>query len=728
MIKENIMRSNNTRISARLIGVLTIFMLFSTLSPNVWTQSAESQVSYIKLGSFWTSVSAIGAKSPIFDPRFGFFPNDYNIIVNNGKDGDSYAGGGFTMTTTDWLNPDGEVELHASYGPTNTYLESGLVIDTLRSYIRYPYSSKVMNFVPMQSAYPGIVDASKFTAGTYDQLVEVKSQHIFNVNVHRRILAWSQTYNDDYVISDIELENVGTDTLHNFAIGFYQGTAYVFLSSIKNPVPSSSEAPSFQRSWLHYYGGRVGDSARVFYEYSAANPTSGWDNMGMPAVSQGGRLTYANIMYWAVLHASAQPYFNSQDDVDDFHQPKVTYIGNATAIPNPGSSDEFGSKDYWAINGGFSDRLPMDTINSFPGTHHGQNNDDINTADFSSYAGGSYVNNNQKRWMAFGPYTFLAGQKIHIVYASGQSGIGLQKARQVGERWKAGTLTDPSGLPDPEKGFLPQKFKFPAGATELDKRKDRWISTGIDSVMKSAFRAKWNFDHHYNIPQAPPPPEQEEITGKGDGVIIKWKDLAAESMPNFAGYRIMRRVGNYDTVYYHMIYDSGPDDKGSQHTFVDSSIVLNSDFYYYIQAKAKIDDNDPNADPLSRGKVLYSSRMLDPDLRAISPPARPNYGSLSKVRVSPNPYNINDPQIPSHGWPDGRRITFYNLPPTATIRIYTENGDKVRELFHAGQFDSGSEDWDLTTTSEQIINSGVYIAVIESPSGEIAYQKFVVVR
>ena len=52
--------------------------------------------------------------------------------------------------------------------------------------------------------------------------------------------------------------------------------------------------------------------------------------------------------------------------------------------------------------------------------------------------------------------------------------------------------------------------------------------------MKTAYRAKWNYDHNYKIPQAPPPPSKLYITGHGDGVEIVWENLEAESMSSSA--------------------------------------------------------------------------------------------------------------------------------------------------------------------------------------------------
>lgn len=245
--------------------------------------------------------------------------------------------------------------------------------------------------------------------------------------------------------------------------------------------------------------------------------------------------------------------------------------------------------------------------------------------------------------------------------------------------------------------------------------------------MKSASRAKWNFDHNYKVPQAPPPPTHIEITGLGTGVEIKWVDIEAEAMDNFAGYRIMRRISNLDTVLYQVIYSSGPDDLANEHLYVDKDVLIGAHYYYYIQAKAYVDENDPNAHFTSRGKIIFSCRVLDPNIYWVKPPHF-TQDNLNNIRMVPNPYNISDPLLIEYGFTDQRAIQFFNLPSTITIKIYTENGDLVQTVEHNSSVKSGHTEWDMLTSSQQVINSGVYVVVFETPDGQVAYQKLVVVR
>ncbi|PIP76281.1 MAG: hypothetical protein COW85_15070 [Ignavibacteria bacterium CG22_combo_CG10-13_8_21_14_all_37_15] len=703
-------------------------------------QTLESQTAQVKLGRIWGGVTANGDQAT-FDFRSGFFPNDYDILHYRGQYNDNFFGSGFKLAATGWLAPTQKDSIYnvAVFGPKNDFYPTGKVIVPITNYLRYKYPNQIIDNKSVGITDFGVYDPLQFTDGTFDQKIEGTYLNVLGVEVKRKIMVWSQNYNDNYVIIDAEFSNVGytkktasggdsliLDTLKNFHISLQQAMGNNYYSVGSSPPPQTSERPNYTNVWQHYYGGRPGDSLRVFYFYSADDPTSAGDNMGSPVVTQQGRLLNTNFTFYTILHASKEPYTNVAQDVDDFLQPKVTYIGNETKFPSPDAGeDEFGSKNFWAIRGGLSDRDSLP--GRIPGTHHGINNDELGTADFSNFTSGTTSSNNSRNFSSFGPYTFLPNQKIRIVYACGFTGIGYEKAQEIGGKWLSGTLEDPPNMPNPQTGWLPSNFAFPQNATEQDERKDRWISMGIDSVMLAAFRAKWNFQNNYLIPQAPPPPDYLQISGYGEGVEIKWSDAAAEAMPNFEGYRIMRKVSNADSIFYQEIYSSGSDDKAVEHLYMDKSILVGAQYYYYLQAKAKIAADDLTADPFSRGKMMYSNRVYIPNVSFINPP-RFSQNDMSRIRIAPNPYNINDPLLRTYGYTDGRGINFFNLPPEVTVKIFSENGDLVQSIEHHPVEKSGSFTWDMITSSQQVISSGIYIAVFQKPSGEISYQKFIVVR
>ncbi len=100
-----------------------------------------------------------------------------------------------------------------------------------------------------------------------------------------------------------------------------------------------------------------------------------------------------------------------------------------------------------------------------------------------------------------------------------------------------------------------------------------------------------------------------------------------------------------------------------------------------------------------------------------------------EVVVYPNPYRAdanyyedgfegrgmsNIPRFRQH------RIHFTNLPPKCTIRIFTIDGDLIREIKHDCIEDSPGcmhEEWDMITRNTQAVVSGIYYYSVESEQG-----------
>ena len=109
--------------------------------------------------------------------------------------------------------------------------------------------------------------------------------------------------------------------------------------------------------------------------------------------------------------------------------------------------------------------------------------------------------------------------------------------------------------------------------------------------------------------------------------------------------------------------------------------------------------------------------------------------SGEKVVVVPNPYKISENYQSPEGLESGsgqfdRRINFYNLPAVCTIRIYTLDGDLVREIGHAKAENdptAGYDYWDLINRNTQAVVSGIYLYSIESKSGN-QIGKFVIIK
>jgi hypothetical protein len=76
-----------------------------------------------------------------------------------------------------------------------------------------------------------------------------------------------------------------------------------------------------------------------------------------------------------------------------------------------------------------------------------------------------------------------------------------------------------------------------------------------------------------------------------------------------------------------------------------------------------------------------------------------------------------------------RKVNFANLPPKCTIRIYTLDGDLVKQIDHnAVSTDplASHEKWDLITRNTQLVVSGLYYWTVEDEQGNVQVGKLVI--
>ncbi len=94
-------------------------------------------------------------------------------------------------------------------------------------------------------------------------------------------------------------------------------------------------------------------------------------------------------------------------------------------------------------------------------------------------------------------------------------------------------------------------------------------------------------------------------------------------------------------------------------------------------------------------------------------------GDLKNIKAVPNPYFVRNGNAGRVG-----ELQFKNLPDKCTIRIYTMAGDLVETLDHVG---SGEAYWNLLSSNNQQVASGIYIFHVESDYGEFL-GRFAVVK
>ena len=521
------------------------------------------------------------------------------------------------------------------------------------------------------------------------------------ITVHQKGLAWAQEDHDDYIIWEMTLINTGnadTDpeielpnqTIHElyFSRGFVLG-----------PLRE-------KWVWTGAYGPRPQDSLRVpMYTY-AAWTNSPYDDFGRP--DQGtGFLTNPLFVGEGVVHADKSP----NDPSDDVVQPQMT---GSLSCTSPGN--------WYRVKYGLNwDRGIPYIEDAYPGTHH--------TIPMEE-RGKKYPWDVIRPWRygaiySVGPYTLGPGDSVRIVMAQSIGTISPEKAWQVGKEWKEGNCKwdGPNILPPPAQQY-PELVP-----SDNDYAKDCWVASGKDSLFHHIWAAKFCTDSNYEI-AVPPPAPSVYVTSASDKIIVEWGD-ESERAGDFAGYRIYRALGS---PYYS---EEGGTVVGKwklvkeirgagTHRWEDTSAERGKAYYYCVTA---FDDGSQNKIALYPGKPLESGKYLSMTTRGAT--LLRAAGSLSKVRVVPNPFHVKATELQYPGQKD--KIMFLGLPPRCTIKIFSESGDLIRTIEHTDG--SGDEAWQnvtgeafQTTETGQIVVSGIYIAHIETPDGQSANVKFVIVR
>ena len=316
-------------------------------------------------------------------------------------------------------------------------------------------------------------------------------------------------------------------------------------------------------------------------------------------------------------------------------------------------------------------------------------------------------------WMfieGYGPYTIPNDEYINVVVAEGAAGLSDSAKLEIGKAYKA------SGAPPDET----LDIEWPPGSG-IAMTKNEWVMTTRDSLFQTFERAIANYKSGYDIPLPPHPPKTFSVSSGTDKIALSWEMYGTG--PTVTGFDIWRVKKRYnDPAGYSKIASNlGP----TERSYDDTDVIRGIDYYYYIQAIGEINNDATGLTPtgvrLKSGRY-YTQTYLPANLKRVP-------GTLSDIHIVPNPYHVGSDQ--DIRWPDKQdKLGFLDIPGWCTITIYSQLGEKIATIKHDDG--SGDEFWDHTTTSRQIIASGVYIAVIEdeTPGGSSTpeIKKFVIIR
>jgi hypothetical protein len=555
-----------------------------------------------------------------------------------------------------------------------------------------------------------------------DRMIINEANTSIGLKMTRKILAFSQGFHDNYFIYDYTFTNTGnTDDDPEIELPNITLTGVYFFYQYRYAVC---------RETRYLYGNATGwgintmndtrgdgvkpdppgQNVRAQFAYQGKYPVfTAWDNLGGPifrrdtekfinAEDTVGRLGNAQFVGVATLLASR----SATDSTDDPAQPRTTtYV--ASDDPLNSQNDQFNTGkmalEYAWMEGGHANPRHADRVEP-SGNFNNPTGDPSLPGTAGASGGWSSAN-------GYGPYTIGPGQSIRIIMAEGASGLSRARCISIGARYKAGTISAVA-------------------------KNDSFL-TGKDSLFQTFRRAIANYQSGYSIPQPPLPPKSFNVSSGGDKISLSWTTYG--SGPTVAAWRVYRTVG----AYY------GPDSliaelPGSVTSYDDLTPVRGVSYYYYMQAVGEASANTgggltPPGVPLKSNRI-YTQAFDAAFLKRPAGPALGPFGNTgvggSQIRIVPNPYVVSAyVKIGDEGsllFPgETDKIAFYNIPGRCTIKIYTELGELIKEIVHTDG--SGDASWNSVTSSNQVVVSGVYIAVVEDlDNGNKAIEKFVVIR
>jgi hypothetical protein len=544
----------------------------------------------------------------------------------------------------------------------------------------------------------------------WDRMIDNVVSTPIGLTIHRKVIGFSQPYHDNYIIYDYVFTNTGIIddkqtkrpdvTLTGVYIYFQNrfginrdvqpviGDPIAYGKNTVNDCRGDTANPGPAK---YFPTNTDNNDLRVSFAWHGFYPSfsGGYDNIGGPIFKPAtghlagdtvGRLGAYQFVGWATLHADK----STHDTTDDLRQPSTTsYESSDGPLVGSGSIDQFNQSamtgQYQMMSRGHviprhADLLTPTTGDPALGTSGGQT-----------------------MAMGYGPYTIAPSESLHIIVAEVASGISREASIAIGRAFKANT-----GAPITFNGTT--------------KTKNDWVFTGKDSLFKSVRRALANYASGWNIPQPPPPPTVLNVSSQANKIHLEW---TAPADPKIAGWQVWRALAQYDSTYY-KIWDGPP----TATSYDDTLAGFDNAYYYYLVAVGNAADNNGvgNTPAGALTSSRYYTQTYAPAYRRLGAPLTLDH---TKVRIVPNPYNLG--AVSSLLWPGQQdKIVFKNIPAVCTLRIYTELGELIQTIQHTDG--TGSQDYNLTTSSKQIIVSGIYIAVIDTPQGDRGIYKFVVIR
>ena len=611
---------------------------------------------------------------------------------------------GITRVSTAAFNsatPQGAGAINFEY--TNTNIPTDKIIE--RSSIE---SEKF--FDPLGISHQDFIAEFSDTNITHPETGALIPQHTpLGLAVHLETYAWNFPFADAFVIFNYTIKNVWDDTLKDVYVGLWAD----LVVRNTNILPPRVGAPFYSNVGVGFV---EDDTTQLIYAYEP---------------SPGNNYTSAN-SYVALTYLGADPQIGDTSyHKDVFHT-------------------------WWFFSGGIDpwQMAPTDDASKYQRMTESLPQNIFNQS--VKGIAGNYMN-----LVTTGPFQRIdPDSSINVVFA-----IVCAKKFGTGPHTQDDELT---------KRYLLENVSWAQRAYygEDTNRNGILDYVGTDSTEDIIPNGKLD---RYILPTPPAPPHLKVTPGNGK-VTMMWDLTSEESIDliskqkDFEGYRIYRSFiggdqtgGIFDNMQLIREYDRIDGlfyDTGLEAIKLDNPVVeidgndttvyqyqleidnLNNGWQYAFAVSA-FDSGDAELNLIS----LESSRLQN---AVVVSPGTPAQSGTQKpeVGVYPNPYRG------SALWDGGperqRKIFFYNLPRNAEVRIYTLAGDKVDSFIHHGDFydgmdiqwyenfsdpekrtifPGGEHAWDLVTSSDQAIATGLYLFTVKNlDNGDIQRGKFLVIK
>lgn len=560
-----------------------------------------------------------------------------------------------------------------------------------------------------------------------DRMVESKVSSVLGLTITRRNYAFSHPDHDNYHIQEFVLTNTGdtdgdlsTAELNQTLEGVYLHFQKRYTINQKIEGPGGGWGANVMNDivgdGVHDYG--VDFKAQYAWLGNFLNSDS-FDDYGLSQwrthgyaqeADTLGRLSSPAFVGFASVYADpaadgrSQPAMTGTIDADD----PLLSANSATNI-------EKMTAEYQMMAG-------LDMANPH-GPHHA---DQIDADDNFLTPDGDPMNGRPGGWTmkeSYGPYTIAPGDSVTIVLVEAVDGLTMNEAMIIGRQFKRLAGSKPNG-----NTALSLEDNITYRGVTMGK--NEWYFSGRDSLFDTfeqaidLYASSGGLSQYPAEAQSPRPPARFTVESDVGRIALSWELYPGENPDRVEIYRTenyiegrIRTDSDNDLTndpYFEYSCIAGcpgtPEATGG--SFEDTDVARGINYYYYIQT-VSADGQRSNR---------YWTQTYDPAISLRDPGP-----SVESFVIAPNPLNVGAMEGVRYPGPRKERIGFLDIPGQCTIRIYTETGELVKTIEHTTG--SGDEYWDVTTDSQQLLVSGLYIAVVDDhESGERAIKKFVVIR